>query len=255
MPSLFSRSQQSESLSPQPDEFGRVNSRSSTRHLAKKDGKDDKARQRTLSSTQNDRPTVTQFPDGAFLPLSLARPSEDSSQSYGYLAVDRHVVLGLEQLTRLVHILTHELTTRGGVATPFIFSSLALDISSTAIKRLIQAFLATCARPDDPDAARRWRDEAKFAGPYELGMALRWGLARAVRSVAGQDARGLVPWDHYVQFKDTEAGPSLFLSLFSVLSSRRQLSTTPHPTFPPFSTASIPTSSPSCTPCLLSSPA
>ena len=155
--------------------------------------------------------SVTQFPDSAFLPLSLAHPSEDLSQSYGYLAVDRHIVLGLEQLSRLVHI-THQLTTCGGVATPFIFS-VALNISSFAIKRLIQAFLTTRTCPDDPDAACRWRDEAKFAGPYKLGIAICLGLACAVRSVAGQDVRSLVPWDRYVQFKDTEAGP-YFLSLF-----------------------------------------
>ena len=45
-------------------------------------------------------------------------------------------------------------------------------------------------------------------------MALRWRLAHTMHSVTGQDVRGLVPWDHYVQLRDTEAGPSLFLSLF-----------------------------------------
>jgi hypothetical protein len=116
-----------------------------------------------------------QHPDGTFLPFNLDRPADDPSQSpsYGYLAYKRHVVLGLEQLTCLIVILTHELTTRGGIATPFIFSSLALDISPTAIKRLIQACLATCARPDDLEIDRRWREDAKFAGPHELGMALR----------------------------------------------------------------------------------
>jgi hypothetical protein len=67
---------------------------------------------------------------------------------------ERHVVLGLGQFTRLVSssyppLLSSELTTRGGVTTPFIFSPVALAISSTAIKRLIQAFFATCARPGD----------------------------------------------------------------------------------------------------------
>jgi Domain of unknown function (DUF1708) len=45
-----------------------------------------------------------------------------------------------------------------------------------------------------------------FAGPYELGMCLRWGLARVVRAIGGQDVRGLIAWDQYVQFRDSEAG-------------------------------------------------
>ncbi|KIL57157.1 hypothetical protein M378DRAFT_1029718 [Amanita muscaria Koide BX008] len=51
----------------------------------------------------------------------------------------------------------------------------------------------------------KWRDEARFAGMYELGMCLRWGLARAVRTIKGQEVRGLIPWDIYLKFRESEA--------------------------------------------------
>jgi len=233
MPTLFSRSRTNSSplkkLSSTveesrltSDEFGRVSSRTSVRNLSggkkdKKRDKDDKTRPRTTSSTRerldSDSYPVDAIPDGSFLPLCLERPRDELGaqrpieQGYGYLSYERHVVLGLEQVTRLVEVVTAELSSRGGLTTPFIFTSLAIDISTPAIKRLIQTFLSTCSKPGNADAERRWRDEAKFAGLHELGMCLRWGLARVVRSVGGQDVRGLIAWDQYVKFRDSEAGP------------------------------------------------
>ena len=119
------------------------------------------------------------------------------------------MVLGLDQVTQLIDVVSEELETRGGITTPFIFSTTALDISSSAIKRIIRSFINTCAATTSKaaqEADRKWREEAKFAGPHELGMCLRWGLARVIRSVAGQDVRGLVSWEHYVEFRDSEAG-------------------------------------------------
>jgi hypothetical protein len=43
----------------------------------------------------------------------------------------------------LVHTITEQLGT-GGLTTPFPSSSLALDINSSGVRRLIQAFLRTC---------------------------------------------------------------------------------------------------------------
>lgn len=219
------------------DEFGRVSSRSSNRGisgtssspLSKKDKKKAKEQDKRLRtfSTARDRqeydagsfsplPTI---PDGAFLPLNLERPRDESGaveqpkeHDYGYLSCERHVVLGLEEVSRLVDVVAEELATRGGLTTPFIFSSLALDVSSPAIKRLIQTFLRTCspnAGNSAGEAELRWREEARFAGPHELGMCLRWALARVVRSVGGQDVRGLIAWDQYTEFRDAEAGAFL----------------------------------------------
>ncbi|KAG6902133.1 hypothetical protein C0995_003889 [Termitomyces sp. Mi166 len=219
MPSLFSRSRTNSTPKkqhsfPDLDEFGRISSR-----LSATDRKKSKA-PRDYDLPADIPPPI---PDGSFLPLSLDPPKSPSSQDrdYGYLSYHRHVVLGLEQVSRLVIVVSDELGTRGGITTPFIFSTTALDVSSSAIKKLIQAFLATCTPQASADAESRWRDEARFAGPHELGMCLRWGLARAIRSVGGQDVRGLLSWDRYVEFRVSEAAqgypPAHFATLLQDL--------------------------------------
>ncbi|KAH7910413.1 hypothetical protein BJ138DRAFT_1152931 [Hygrophoropsis aurantiaca] len=210
------------------DEFGRVNSRGSS-HTAVPltfSGKKDKEKERkkaqdgklrkTLSSPKDKVPDddpgdlLAQIPDGSFLLLDLDRPRDESGEEripehdYGYLSYERHVTLGLDEVARLVDVVATELGSRC-LTTPFIFSTLALDIQASAIKRLIRTFLDTCANPSSAEAEQRWRDEARFAGPHELGMCLRWGLARVVRVVAGQAVRGLISWDHYIEFRDSEA--------------------------------------------------
>jgi len=241
MPSLFSRSRttstakKSTTLHPDHsygagpfDEFGRVASPHSqhgelatTSKRDKKRAKDVEKRSKTLPNHSELVPELP-FPEGAFLPLSLERPRNENGATevpkdhdYGYLSYERHVVLGLEQVERLVEVVCEELETRGGVTTPFIFSNSALDISSNSIKRLIKSFTSTCEPSSSRDAQAaeaRWRDEAKFAGPHELGMCLRWGLARVIRSVGGQDVRGLVSWEHYVGFRDSEIGEYILIA-------------------------------------------
>jgi hypothetical protein len=154
----------------------------------------------SLESTQSEE---------RYLPLTLERPawSSDSDQGFGYLSFERHVVLGLEQVTRLVDVVCEELSTRGGLDTPFIFSNLALDIKASAVKRLVKAFLGTCVvlvgREKDL-AEKKWREEARFASMHELGMCLRWGLARIARVVDGVEVRGLLNWEHYLQWAEQE---------------------------------------------------
>ncbi|KAG2018613.1 hypothetical protein CC2G_008031 [Coprinopsis cinerea AmutBmut pab1-1] len=239
MASLFSRSRtfstpnkKKAALSSRDDgldEFGRVSggalsSRSGTAPATpskkdkKKKAKEQAKRSGTLSSSGADQEfpgESSSFPDGSFLPLNLDRPRNDSDTAdptkqhdYGYLCYERHVVLGLEQLERLVDVVADELETRGGITTPFIFSNTALDISSSGIKRLIHSFIDTCApssAQQAQEAENRWREEARFVGPHELGMTLRWGLARVIRSVGGQDVRGLVSYEQYAEWRDSEA--------------------------------------------------
>ncbi|KAF9220710.1 hypothetical protein BS17DRAFT_713899 [Gyrodon lividus] len=242
MPSLFSRSRTTSTpgkksfsgnasaggstVAPGYDEFGRVNNTGSgpTVPLSftpkkggekdKKRAQDGKTRARTISSPKPDGgdigDLVARIPDGSFLLLNLDRPRDESGEEktlehdYGYLSYERHVILGLDEVARLVDVVAVELGTRC-LTTPFIFSTLALDISSAAIKRLIRAFLDTCANPASEEVEHRWREEAQFAGPHELGMCIRWGLARVVRVVGGQAVRGLVSWDHYTEFRESEA--------------------------------------------------
>jgi len=55
-------------------------------------------------------------------------------------------------------------------------------------------------------ADRKWREEAQFSGPHELGMMLRWGLARIIRIHGGQETRGIIAWEHYLRWRESEAG-------------------------------------------------
>jgi len=126
-------------------------------------------------------------------------------QEYGCLSYFHHIVLGLEEVDRLVHTVTEELATRG-LMTPFLFSSLALDVNSSGVRRLIQAFLRTCVSFPAPDAERTWHEEARFAAPAELAMCLRWGLARVLRVSGGNAVRGLLSWDMYVEWSEAELG-------------------------------------------------
>lgn len=239
MTSLFSRSRTKST--PQKsyvyegnghsDEFGRVPSRAGgiLGTPSRKEKKKEHKSAKVAPPPVDEDLLESQFPDGSFLPLNLERPRPATTvtmavpaagdanstlpvvkpNDYGYLSYERHVVLGLDQLERLVEVISDELETRGGMTTPFIFSNTALDISSSAIKRLIQAFLCTCDTHNEfraQEAENKWREEARFAGPHELGMCLRWGLARVIRSVGGQDVRGFVSWEHYVEFRETESG-------------------------------------------------
>ncbi|KAI0631726.1 hypothetical protein C8Q77DRAFT_1159474 [Trametes polyzona] len=241
MPSLFSRARTTSTptkksaleVHPAHDEFGRISSRGSARHAvqqqfvtAKKAGKKDGGKGSSKArAAADDEQEEYGPPDGTFLPLSLERPRYDNgdgtvheqppSHDYGYLSYGRHVILGLEEVARLVDVVGEELGTRG-LTTPFIFSTLALDVSAPAVKRLIQTFLNTCTKPSS-EADRQWRQEARLAGPHELGMTLRWGLARVVRWVGGHQVRGLVSYDAYSEWRDSEAMlnyPGLHFSAF-----------------------------------------
>ena len=249
MPSLFSRARTTSTPTKKStfdltvhDEFGRITSRGSARHAVqqhlvttKKSGKKDgKGTAKGRTSGDDDQPEYCP-PDGTFLPLNLEKPryettdeprqEQQPAHDYGYLSYGRHVVLGLEEVARLVDVVGEELGTRG-LTTPFIFSTLALDVSATSVKRLIQTFLTTCSKPSS-EADRQWREEARLAGPHELGMTLRWGLARVVRWVGGHQVRGLVSYDAYSEWRDSEAGASPVVCSPSPSSDPSQPSTTP----------------------------
>ena len=148
--------------------------------------------------------------------MTVIGPRE-REQDYGYLSVHRHIVLGLDEVARLVQTITDELGTRG-LTTPFLFSSLALDVNSSGVRRLVQAFLRTCVSFPVPDAERTWREEARFAAPPELAMCLRWGLARVLRVCAGNAVRGLISWDTYVEWCEAEVGKRFALTCLGLLS-------------------------------------
>jgi hypothetical protein len=93
-----------------------------------------------------------------------------------------------------------------GVATPFVFSALALDVRRAGLVRLVDALLATCldSSPSNGNAPEKastaeskWAEEARFASPHELGMCLSWGLSRVVRVEGGREVRDLLSWAWY----------------------------------------------------------
>ena len=223
MPSLFSRARTTSTSKPSQtangtDEFGRVPTplrpKSSFNTPTKKDKKDKSTRSRTLSTPDPDaQEYFSEIPDGSFLPLNLNPlrfdiPEREITQDYGYLSYKRHTVLGLEEISRVVDVASHEICTRG-LTTPFIFSTLALDVSTPATTRLIESFIQACGSMH-PSVDQKWRQEAQFAGPHELGMCLRWGLARAVRIINGLEVRGLLNYDSYIDWRDSESGTTVF---------------------------------------------
>ncbi|KAH9987661.1 hypothetical protein BJV74DRAFT_978753 [Russula compacta] len=241
MPSLFSRSRttssplKSQRQTTEPlDEFGRVSSRASARAgpatiPAKKDKNVEKTRTRTLSAAKGRAPGPILpeeeliIPDGSFFPLNLDPPGGDhlaspsgSEHDYGYLSYHHQVALGPDEVHRLVQTVCEELGTRG-LTTPFLFSSLALDVNSSGVRRLVQAFLRTCVSFPAPDAEHTWREEARFAAPAELAMCLRWGLARVMRVYGGNVVRGLISWDMYVEWSEAEVAQDYPATHFETL--------------------------------------
>ncbi|KAF8217959.1 hypothetical protein K438DRAFT_1796058 [Mycena galopus ATCC 62051] len=93
------------------------------------------------------------------------------------------------------------------MSTPFIFSSLALDVRRSGVVRLVNAFLATCTDGNGNGMGRtgghdKFVEEARFAGAHELGMALRWGLSRVE---GGREVRGLLSWAWYERWRAEES--------------------------------------------------
>ncbi|KAF9050962.1 hypothetical protein BDZ89DRAFT_1056868 [Hymenopellis radicata] len=164
MPSIFSRTRAPPPSLAAPDDFGRVTSRTSV------------------------------VAANGFLGFTTDRQGDGGDiGGYGYMSYERHVVLSPEQVSALVDVVSAELGTRGGITTPFIFSSSALDLSSSAIKRLVRTFLDAQVSPS-PENDTRFQEEARFAGP------MTWEF----RMVDGREERGLVSWDHYTAFRDGE---------------------------------------------------
>ncbi|KAJ7746166.1 hypothetical protein DFH07DRAFT_1038602 [Mycena maculata] len=170
----------------------------------------------------------TTLPASASSPWAGAPPSLSATgqpvpaqqrAAYGLLSPARDAVLGLPDCARLVARVCAELE-RTGVATPFVFSALALDVRRAGVARLVAAFLATCADASSSDysnggasdglggraraAEEKWAEEARFAGAHELGMCLRWGLSRVVRVEGGREVRGLLSWAWYEKWREEE---------------------------------------------------
>ncbi|KAJ7612952.1 hypothetical protein DFH06DRAFT_1109345 [Mycena polygramma] len=148
-------------------------------------------------------------------------PPVQPRAAYGLLSPARDAVLGLGDAARLVGTLCAALE-RTGVATPFVFSALALDVRRAGVVRLVNAFLPTCRDSSGNSrggagAEEKWQEEARFAGAHELGMCLRWGLSRVVRVEGGREVRGLLSWAWYERWRAEEGANAYPTTAFSTL--------------------------------------
>ncbi|KDN37847.1 hypothetical protein RSAG8_09901, partial [Rhizoctonia solani AG-8 WAC10335] len=209
------------------DEFGRMSSGQRSETLPpvppKKDKKEkDKRRQRTTSTPKDNRPSFLRSPSpepepvpalpplqvGGFLPRYIPTAPTGADQDdpartpYGYLHTEKDVILSLDDVQRLLSVLGEELTR--GLSTPLLFSTQALKLSAPRVKSLIRSFLGTCSEPISRQAEARFREEARFAGPHEVAMTIRWGLARIVRIVGGAETHGIMEFDAYRAWRVSE---------------------------------------------------
>jgi len=122
-------------------------------------------------------------------------------QEYGYLSYHYYVVLGVDEVDRLVHTITEMFGTRG-LTIPFLFSNLALDANTSGVRRLIQTFLRTCVSFHALDTERTWHEEARFAIPAVGRRTCHvpsMGSCPSLACVWGHVVRGLLSWDLYVE--------------------------------------------------------
>ena len=92
-----------------------------------------------------------------------------------------------------------------------------LDINSSGVHHLIQAFLRTCVLFPMPDAEHTWHEEAHFAAPTELAICLCWGLAHILCVSGGNAMQGLLSWDAYVEWSEAKLSKQIFCHIFAIL--------------------------------------
>ncbi|KAF9518517.1 hypothetical protein BS47DRAFT_1379808 [Hydnum rufescens UP504] len=216
MPSIFSRSKTSSSTlnlqrTRTPDEFGRVHVAAGSRTATT-----------LLPPSKEKGAPLPALPDGSFLPLLIPRKKQSTLHEYGYIGSENEVFLGLEEVTRLVDVVSRALSSRG-VTTPFLFSTQALDVSSSHVRSLVRSFLATC----DPSSSSRWSN-ARTNPPHAIADAkwreehvLKWGLARLARVTSGFELRGFLDFSDYlawrIQEEENNYPPNHFLTIFNLI--------------------------------------
>ncbi|KAJ3911227.1 hypothetical protein F5877DRAFT_73351 [Lentinula edodes] len=104
-----------------------------------------------------------------------------TGNTYGYLFSYPTLVLSLPDLRELVQLISEHLD----IETPFVFSNGGSTVSQggrgvpVAIDLDVGMWIQERQKHESKEE-RRFDDEAQFAGPHELGMLLRWGLARVI---------------------------------------------------------------------------
>ncbi|KIK58925.1 hypothetical protein GYMLUDRAFT_245700 [Collybiopsis luxurians FD-317 M1] len=189
-------------------------------------------------SKSNNNSSLPQLPLSAILPTdasgqfvdTLIPPTPPSSSasssgnsaagtggSYGFLSPYPNLILGLYDLQHLVSLVSTHLD----VETPFVFNSDALDLDAGRVRRLIDKYVQSLSTRKGTThlggstgagggGTINFDEEARFAGPHELGMLLRWALARVVRidthPTTKQESltRTLIPYLAYLNWAKQE---------------------------------------------------
>lgn len=177
-----------------------------------------------------------------FALTSVPPTSQEDEEGYGYIDVRTSLVLGLDDVQRVVEDVTQQLSERGefpfssftscadpssGLTTPLLFSSQALDLSATKTHVLINSYISTLSQPSHSAAANQYHDDLRLCSPHEAAWFLRWALSRPVRlvredkavespgrkkgagkvvTVQERQVRGLVDLREYVVWRGKERG-------------------------------------------------
>jgi hypothetical protein len=178
------------------------------------------------------------------IPLT-SKESGGDGEGYGYIAVRTGLVLGLEEVQRVLEDVTQQLSERGvflvssfavcadplaGLNTPLLFSSQALDLSASKIRLLINSYISTISQPSQSTAFKQYRDSLRLSSPHEAAWFLRWAMSRPVRlvredkvvespgkrkgggkvvTVRERQVRGLVDLREYIVWRGKERGEFL----------------------------------------------
>ncbi|CAD6899837.1 unnamed protein product [Tilletia controversa] len=177
----------------------------------------------------------------ALLAAEHAEPSH--SVQYGYTPVPEGVSefqLELHGVEQVVLICGREIKARG-IDVPLIFSSMALDLSSTNVKSLIANLLnpefyhsqATSTTAAQIQFGQSFINEVRFANPHDLAALIKWSLTRLGRvfevpvpvqankgkvqeEVIFMQQRGFIDLDIYMAWRDEERRSHYALTAFDV---------------------------------------
>ncbi|KAK0539829.1 hypothetical protein OC842_000780 [Tilletia horrida] len=176
----------------------------------------------------------------ALLAAEHAEPSH--AIQYGYTPTPdgvSDVQLELHGVEKIVELCGSEIKARG-IDVPLIFSSMALDLSSSNVKSLITNLLSpefhhsqsTTTTAAQVSFAQSFINEVRFANPHDLAALIKWSLARLGRvfevpvpvqakgkvqeEVIFMQQRGFLDLDVYMAWRDEERRSHYALTAFDI---------------------------------------
>ncbi|KAL7424843.1 hypothetical protein Q5752_000528 [Cryptotrichosporon argae] len=146
-----------------------------------------------------------------------------AKRDYGFLqSVGKDVVLGLDEVARVIREVSAELGSRG-LETPLLFSNQALELNHTRTRSLILAYLSTVtqhSRVPLRSKLETFKEDLSYARDYDLAWLLRWALSRMTRVREGtrELCHGCIEWDVYEEWRGRERSANYPSDAFPFLS-------------------------------------